>query len=216
VAVGACYGSCVEHSEAAASRLPRFETPGGEALVLHAAIRIHHDPPPKRSGGPAVPHAPIELLFRRYAPYVATIAMRVLGQDAEVDDVVQDVFLAAFRGLGALSDPNATKGWLATVTVRTVRRRLRARRLRGLLRLETAPDYENVAAPGASPEEKALLARVYRVLDGVPANHRIAWTLRHIEGESLMNVAEMCGCSLATAKRWITSTHAIVEKEVEA
>ena len=185
-------------------------------MVLHAAIRTLYEPPPERSGPPAVAGAPVELLFRRYSPYVAAIAMRLLGRDEEIDDVVQDVFLAAFLGLGALADPNATKGWLATVTVRTVRRRLRARRLRGLLRLETTPEYEDVAAPGASPEERALLACVYRVLDGVPANHRIAWTLRHVEGESLEKVAEMCGCSLATAKRWITSTHATVEKAVEA
>jgi len=185
-------------------------------VVLHAAIETPYEPPPERPGSPPIARAPVELLFRRYSPYVATIAMRLLGRDEEIDDVVQDVFLAAFRGLGALTDPNATKGWLATVTVRTVRRRLRARRLRGLLRLETTRGYEDVAAPGASPEERALLARVYRVLDGVPANHRIAWTLRHVEGESLENVAEMCGCSLATAKRWITSTHAVVEKAVEA
>ena len=189
-------------------------------MVVHASnaavICTPDEPPPKRKASDAGASAPVELLFRRYSPYVATIAMRLLGRDDEVDDVVQDVFLAAFRGFGALADPNATKGWLATVTVRTVRRRLRARRLRGFLRLDAMPEYEDVAAPGASSEERALLARVYRALDGVPADHRIAWALRHIEGESLGSVAQLCGCSLATAKRWITSTHAIVAKAVAA
>ena len=57
-------------------------------------------------------------LFRRYAAYVATCAHRLLGADDELDDVVQEVFLVALRGLRGLRDPEAIRGWLATVTVR--------------------------------------------------------------------------------------------------
>src|SRR5262245_61741152 len=66
----------------------------------------------------------VDALFRRYAPYVAVIAHRLLGRDDEVDDTVQEVFIAAYRGLGAIRDPNAVKGWLARVAVRSARRRL--------------------------------------------------------------------------------------------
>src|SRR3954447_14241879 len=75
-------------------------------------------------------------IFRRYSPYVAAIALRLLGRDDDVDDVVQDVFLASLRGLTALRDPAAIRGWLATVTVRTTRRRLRMRRLRAMVGLD--------------------------------------------------------------------------------
>jgi RNA polymerase sigma-70 factor (ECF subfamily) len=140
--------------------------------------------------------------------------MRLMGRDDEVDDIIQEVFLAAVRGIGDVADPAAIRGWLATVTVRTARKRLRVRRMRGMLGLETARSYEDVAAPGASPEERAMLARVYAALDRVPVNQRLAWTLRHVEGEALDQVASRCGCSLATVKRWIASAHAVVEKAV--
>jgi RNA polymerase sigma-70 factor (ECF subfamily) len=147
----------------------------------------------------------LETLFRRYASYVAAIAHRLLGRDDDVDDTVQEVFLAAVRGVATLRDPAAVKGWLARVTVRTARQRLRKRSFRRLVGLDEPAVYEKVADSGASAEERALLARVYRVLEGIPANQRIAWVLRHVEGEPLENVASLSGCSLATAKRRIAA-----------
>ncbi len=156
----------------------------------------------------------LDALFRRYAPYVARVALRILGRSDEVDDLVQDVFLAAHRGLGRLREPAAVKGWLATVAVRSARRRLRARRLRAFFGLDRPADYAEVADGAASPETRALLARLYRVLDGLPAAERIAWALRHVEGERLDRVALLCGCSLATAKRRVAAAQATLEREV--
>src|SRR5207253_3320254 len=99
-----------------------------------------------------------------------------LGRDDEVDDLVQEVFLSAMGGLGRLRDPEALKGWLATVTVRLAGRRLRVRRMRALLHFDHrdhGPAYEMLCAPGASPEERALLGRVYAALDALPVDLRI-------------------------------------------
>src|SRR5258708_7669109 len=65
-------------------------------------------------------------IFERYSHYVATIAFRLLGRNDEVDDVVQDVFLQVHRRLSTIR-PDAVRGWLAVVTVRATRRRLRRR-----------------------------------------------------------------------------------------
>jgi RNA polymerase sigma-70 factor (ECF subfamily) len=154
----------------------------------------------------------LEQAFRRYSPYVAKVALRLLGRDSEVDDVVQDVFLIAIKGLAALREQDAIKGWLATVTVRVVRKKLRARRVKAWLRLDDAPDYADVAAPGATAEERALLSRVYAVLDAQSADERIAWTLRNVEREKLEDIAEICGCSLATVKRRVSAAQEAIEE----
>lgn len=156
----------------------------------------------------------LDELFRRFAPYVAAIGYRLLGRDHEVEDLVQDVFLAAHRGLGQLRNQAAVKGWLATVTVRQARRRLRMRRLRSALHLDAADDYLEVADTAASPEVRTLIAHVYGVLDRVPVERRLAWSLRYIEGEKLTRVAELCGCSLATAKRRIKAAQLVIDGEV--
>jgi RNA polymerase sigma-70 factor, ECF subfamily len=151
-------------------------------------------------------------LFRRYAPYVAAIAHRLLGRDEDVDDTIQEVFVAAVRGVHAVRDPAAIRGWLARVTVRVARQRLRKRRVRVFLGLDEPVVYDTVVDQSASAEQRALLARVYSVLDNLPANQRIAWSLRHIEGEPLESVASLSGCSLATAKRRIAAAAQHIEE----
>lgn len=147
----------------------------------------------------------LDSLFRRYAPYVAAVAHRLLGRDEDVDDTVQEVFLAASRGVSSIRDPGAIRAWLARIAVRSARRSLRKRRVYAFFGLDEPGVYDRVADGGASPEDRALLARVYMVLDAMPANIRIAWALRHIEGEPLESVAALSGCSLATAKRRIAT-----------
>jgi RNA polymerase sigma-70 factor, ECF subfamily len=157
---------------------------------------------------------PIDLdeAFRRYAPLVAAISFRILGTHQDVEDVVQDVFLEARRWLARIHEPGSLKGWLTTVTVRTARRRLRRRKLRMMLHLGDAPEYLELADSGASPRQRALLAEIYRVLDRLPVEERSAWTLRLVEGQSLPEVAQHCGCSLATVKRRVASAQRAISE----
>lgn len=167
--------------------------------------------PHLRSVTAVAPQSELEGVFRAYSGYVATIAVRILGRDDEVDDVVQDVFLAALSGLKTIRSPESTKSWLGTIAVRTASYRLRRRRLRSYIGLTDSPCPE-LPAPGVNPEEQALLQRVYRALDLLPVAERVAWILRHIEGEQIDGVAQLAGCSLATAKRRLLAAHQAIER----
>jgi RNA polymerase sigma-70 factor (ECF subfamily) len=145
--------------------------------------------------------------FRRYAGYVAAVATRLLGRDDEVNDVVQDVFVVALSGLEGLREPAAVKSWLATLTVRIASRKLRLRRLKSWVGLDRFAGYLDLISQSASPEQRALLAHVYSLLDRMPVAPRVAWTLRYVEGHELDAIAQLCNCSLATAKRRIAAAH---------
>jgi RNA polymerase sigma-70 factor (ECF subfamily) len=138
----------------------------------------------------------------------------LVGRDAEVDDIVQEVFLQAMRGFSQIRDPQALKAWLATVTVRIARRRLQFRKFKAWVGMDDDPGYDCVASSAASPEQRALLSRVYSVLDQIPIDQRLAWTLRTVEGEQVETVASMCGCSLATAKRRIAAAQDRIERDL--
>lgn len=158
--------------------------------------------------------APLDKLYRRFAPYVAAVASRILGRQQEVEDVVQDVFVAAVRGLKITDDVQQTKSWLVRVTVRRSLRQLRKRALWTLLDLAEPAQYERLADPAAGPEERRLIAEVYRALDRVPPKERIAWILRYVQGESLEDAAVSCECSLATVKRRVAAAHQIVTSQL--
>ncbi len=133
----------------------------------------------------------------------------MLGRDdADVDDVVQEVFCTALPRLDRIRSEEAARPWLMTVTVRTVQRMLRRRKWRRMLLGESA--LSELPAAGITAEQKALLARIYRILDQVQPASRVAWVLRHVEGERLDDVAIACGCSLATAKRRIAAVQELL------
>lgn len=159
---------------------------------------------------------PIEDLYKRFAPYVAAIASRILGRESEVEDVVQDVFIAALSGLKKRDQLLQAKSWFATVTVRSSMRKLRVRSLWNLFDLAEPPQYERLSDQKAGPEERRMIAEVYRALDRVSAKERVAWVLRHVQGESLEETALLCDCSLATAKRRIAAAHAVVKQRLES
>jgi RNA polymerase sigma-70 factor (ECF subfamily) len=152
--------------------------------------------------------------FQRYATYVAVIGMRILGRRDEIEDFVQDVFVTVHRHLGSLREPAALKGWLGRLAVHEASRRLKKRRLRALFGFttEVPRDYTDVADAAASPEERALLMSVFAALDQLPAHDRVAWALRYLEGETMERVAELCSCSLSTAKRRVWSAEQALEK----
>jgi RNA polymerase sigma-70 factor (ECF subfamily) len=117
--------------------------------------------------------------------------------------------------LQRLQSSRAVRSWLATVTARKVARKIRGRRVRALFFGAPAAadvDYEAIASPDAGPEQRVQVARLYEALDGMPAAERVAWALRHVEGERLEDVARLVGCSLATAKRRIASAQQRLER----
>ena len=68
------------------------------------------------------------------------------------------------------------------------------------------------ARPDTTPELRAELGLLSRALERISAGERIAWMLRHVEGLSLEEVAQECDCSLATAKRRISSAQERVDR----
>lgn len=147
-------------------------------------------------------------LYRRHARYVAGVAYRLMGDEAELDDIVQETFVDAHAGLGRIREGATLKGWLVTIASRKVAKRIarrqRQRWLAGWLG-RTAPSSSSPAVDG---EAFAL----YQALSGISAHKRVPWALHAIEGMTLPEVAEACGVSLATVKRRIAETAALLER----
>jgi RNA polymerase sigma-70 factor (ECF subfamily) len=141
------------------------------------------------------------LLFDRYAPHVRRVLVRVMGPDSEILDLVHDVFVTALESVNRLVDPRALRAWLTQIAVFTARARIR-RRVRGrVLRFLPFSELPEPELPPADFEASESMQAVYRVLDALDTDQRIAFALRFVAGMELTEVAASCGVSLATIKR---------------
>jgi RNA polymerase sigma-70 factor, ECF subfamily len=147
-------------------------------------------------------------VFRRYAPYVGAIVLQLIGRPGDVDDVVQDVFIQAHRGLSKLRDPAAVRPWLRRIAVRRSRRWLRKRWVRRWFGESDVDMQAELVDSSASPEQRAQVAHIYRMLERMPRDERIVWVLRLVEGETLDAIADLLGCSVSTVQRRLRAAQA--------
>lgn len=149
-------------------------------------------------------------LYRRHARYLAGVAFRLLGDSGELDDVVQEAFLIALRGLGNLKDPSRVRPWLVTILVRRVQRRLRSRMRRSWLGRELL-----LVSPTASdPHVSREVSDLYRALERLPVELRVPWTLARVEGGGLEEVADWCDISVATLKRRLNKADELLARRM--
>jgi len=147
-------------------------------------------------------------VFRRYAPYVGAVVLQLIGRPGDVDDVVQDVFIQAHRGLSKLRDPAAVRPWLRRIAVRRSRRWLRKRWVRRWFGESDVDVQAELVDSSASPEERAQIANIYRMLERMPRDERIVWVLRLVEGETLESIADLLNCSVSTVQRRLRAAQA--------
>jgi RNA polymerase sigma-70 factor (ECF subfamily) len=136
-----------------------------------------------------------------------------MGRDADVDDLVQDAFVAAFTTLGRLEKPDAFASWIGGILVRQAYKLIRRRKLLARLGLRGGGepiDLDTIVSPSASPDRAAELRAIYAALGAMDADVRVPLVLHRVEGASLEEVADMTGMSLATVKRRIAAADALL------
>lgn len=155
-----------------------------------------------------------EALFRRYVRLALGLAYRIMPYDGDIDDLVQDSFLYAFERLDRLSNPQAFQAWLSSIVVRTAGKRLRRRRLQTRLGLRSPHHVEadEVIASTAPPDVAAELRAVYRLLEQLPVEERVALVLRRVERLEIPEIAELMGLSVSTVKRRLNAAELRLER----
>ena len=148
-----------------------------------------------------------EALFLRHARMVGGLVFRVHPARVDLDDLVQDTFVAAFESLKSLKNPQAFAAWVGSLAIRITHKRLRRRRIAARLGLGSSEevDWDEIIAPTCPPDVAAELREIYTILAAFPTGERIALLLRKVEGMSLEEVAAATETSLATAKRRIAA-----------
>jgi RNA polymerase sigma-70 factor (ECF subfamily) len=153
-----------------------------------------------RSGARAATSA----LYDRFAAQINRWVWRLLGADQEHSDIVQQVFVQILRAGPRLREADKLAGWVHAITVNTVHGELRRRQVRRFFLRDSLPaplhgDFVREV------EMRDLLVRAKSVIEKLPPGERIAFMLHYVDRHSALEIAELCGYSLSTAKRRLAS-----------
>jgi RNA polymerase sigma-70 factor (ECF subfamily) len=140
-------------------------------------------------------------LYRRYAHDVYRVLFRVMGPDADMEELLHEVFVRAFRHVAAIRSAAELRAWLAGIAVYVARGAIRKRKRKKWLQFFEPSSLPESGVPAADDEARRALMCTYKLLDRLSEEKRVAFTLRYIDGRELTDVATMCQVSLATIKR---------------
>ena len=154
--------------------------------------------------------AALELLFSRHAPVLYRTALRMLGNEADAEDAVQDGLLSAFRNLARFEGRSQFSSWLTRIVINAALMRLRRQRGHHTISLDDE-QLENelrladiLPHPGPGPDEVYAGSQIREQLAGLLAKMtpalRSAFLLRYAAGLTNEEAAEVLGISELAVK----------------
>jgi RNA polymerase sigma-70 factor, ECF subfamily len=137
----------------------------------------------------------IETLVREYETGVFRLALSILGDEAEAQEVTQETFLSALRALPSYREGHSLKAWLYTIALNYSRSHLRKRKVIERLHATLAAIFRLEREKQISPEEALLQnekeAVLWRSLNELDERHRIVVILRYFHDLPVTEISEI-------------------------
>lgn len=151
-----------------------------------------------RRGDPAA----FEEVVRRTYRQVYTQALRLVGDRQDAEDVAQDAFVRAFRGLSSFRGDSQFETWLYRIVANAAMSHLRRRRRFGELLLEEADEDRTLElpAPARVADEAVERDALAQALDALPLSLRSVVVLKDVYGFSCQEIGELVGTTEGAVK----------------
>ncbi len=136
-------------------------------------------------------------IVEQHSSSIAALANRLLGWSGEVEDVTQDIFLAAFLGLKKFRCDCSIKTWLFTITVN----KCRSYRYKRMLRKRRISQVADIAVPALAgtadtkPMEAETFEHIRSVVQALPAKYREPVVLRYLQELPTDQISRILGIS---------------------
>jgi RNA polymerase sigma-70 factor, ECF subfamily len=151
--------------------------------------------------------AAFEHLYQLHGRRVYALCLRMVGNPADAEDLMQDSFLQLFRKIATFRGESAFSTWLHRMTVNVVLMRLRKKSLPTDSLEETIdPDSENsgpkrdVGAPDLRLSGAVDRVNLNRSIEKLPPGYRTVFVLHDVQGYEHNEIADIMGCSVGNSK----------------
>ena len=163
------------------------------------------------------------LLVAKYQRRVARLLTRMVKNQEDIDDVVQDTFIKAYRAIGNFRGESAFYTWIYRIAINTAKNHLVSRNRRsGSHDIDIADaelyGHTEQLSDNATPEAQALTEeikqKVGEAIHKLPPDLRQAITLRELEGLSYEEIADAMDCPIGTVRSRIFRAREAIDKKL--
>ncbi len=144
----------------------------------------------------------IEMFVRQYEADVFRLALSIVSDTAEANEVTQETFIAALRSLRSYRERQSLKAWLYTIALNRSRSHLRKRKVIERLRNSLAARFRIETQNQATPEESILQgeqgSEVWHALRQLDERHRLVVILRYFHELPVAEIANILSINEGT------------------
>jgi RNA polymerase sigma-70 factor (ECF subfamily) len=164
-----------------------------------------------------------DLLVIKYQSRIGKLINRFIRNSAEVEDVTQEAFIKAYRGLANFRGDSAFYTWLYRIAINTAKNHLVAsgRKTPDIgVDAADAEQFEGATLlqENATPERlimaEEIKYRVYDTIENLPVELKTAITLRELEGLSYEEIAEAMDCPIGTVRSRIFRAREAIDNSI--
>ena len=152
------------------------------------------------SGNERIQLDSFEQLFKLYHRKVYAICLRMTGEHAEAEDLMQEVFIQLFRKLSTFRGESAFSTWLYRLTVNQVLMHFRKIRKRKEQLTEDGELPESNKIRGTQKSQVLSRLALDEAVKKLPQGYRAVFLLHDVEGLEHNEIATLLGCSTGTSK----------------
>jgi RNA polymerase sigma-70 factor (ECF subfamily) len=160
-------------------------------------------------------------LIRPYERSVYLMALSLLHNEAEAEDVAQEAFIKAYRNLGRFRSESRFSTWLIAIALNEARARLRRKQPRLTDSIDD-PDGSIVPAqltdwreiPSETLERQEMRSLIRRALAALPLAYREVFVLRELEERNVKETAETLGITVASVKMRLHRARMMLQKQL--
>jgi RNA polymerase sigma-70 factor (ECF subfamily) len=146
--------------------------------------------------------AAIEMFVRQYETGVFRLALSIVGDQAEANEITQETFISALRSLNSYQETKSLKAWLYTIALNHSRSHLRKRKTLERLRTTLNSIFRVETQKQTLPEESAIQnekeAEIWKVLNKLDEPFRIVVILRYFHELSINEISKILSINEGT------------------
>jgi RNA polymerase sigma-70 factor (ECF subfamily) len=163
-------------------------------------------------------------LIRPHERSVYAMALSLLHNEADAEDVAQEAFLKAFRNLASFRRESKFSTWLISITLNEARGRLRKKKNVTMESLDEPPEGQGTFTPALlrdwrdipseALERKEIRQMLQQAITDLPLIYREVFLLRDVEDLSVNQSAEALGISIASVKVRLHRARIMLQKKL--
>jgi RNA polymerase sigma-70 factor (ECF subfamily) len=161
-------------------------------------------------------------LYDKYRRRIYNLCLRMLRDQADAEDLTQDVFVQLFRKIDTFRGESAFSTWLHRLAVNMVLMNIRSRNSKryALIPIESSNDEDDSLYEELGREDEGLRSSLDRMtingaLDSLPPGYRMVFLLHDVHGYEHQEIAEILSCSVGNCKSQLHKARLKMRRHIE-